>query len=140
MIFLINTFKRITLDSILASYHLRIENNVFLRAFFMLNKEAWYSRDYFDQNIGSGCFWFQLAYFLISIAACHQDHWKVLIMYIFFLSSENDLERFLPVEWLFSWCCQGCVWGASLCLRMMTGEGKLPPQLNESLGTPSEDL
>lgn len=41
MIFPVNDFKRIALDSSLASFHLKVENNVYIRAFSMLNKEAW---------------------------------------------------------------------------------------------------
>lgn len=40
MIFPVNDFKRIALDSSLASFHLKVENNVYIRAFSMLNKEA----------------------------------------------------------------------------------------------------
>lgn len=39
MIFPVNDFKGIALDSSLASFHLKVENNVYIRAFSMLNKE-----------------------------------------------------------------------------------------------------
>lgn len=99
-------------------------------------KRHWPDRDYSDHKTETGCFIFrfQLVSFLISVAARHRNHWKVLIIYIFFLISENDLECFLPVQWLFSWSCQCwvgsevplCAWG-----RWQESENCLP-ELNES--------